>query len=115
MSTLSAAPIGIPPLNGLWARLKSAFSKPVQATAHTPAHTHEVEVLKAQVVQLLERVAVLESPPAPAPRAVLPTDVYLAGRRYTADGVAYITTTVSGTDQFIGGARVTITGEQVVA
>ena len=121
MSTISL------PNSGFWSRLRNLWamsSHSAQASAapgNLPARVTELErevsVLQAQVAygqdqfnQLQTRFNLLVQP-----HAVLPTDVFIAGKRYTADGAAYSTTAVSGTDGFSAGARVTETGEQVLA
>ena len=117
MSTLA-----LPNGGGVWSRLRNLWAaSAAQVTLQSlPERVAELElkvsVLQAQVSygqnqfnQLQTRFNLLVQP-----HAVLPTDVFIAGKRYTADGVAYITTVVSGSDRFSAGARVTETGEQVV-
>ena len=123
---ISMSTLVIPNGGGVWSRLRnlwamSAHSEQASAApGNLPARVAELErqvkVLEAQVSygqnqfnQLQTRFNLLVQP-----HAVLPTDVFIAGKRYTAEGAAYITTAVSGTDGFSAGARVTATGEQVV-
>lgn len=120
MSTLSTAPIGLPPTTGLWSRLKHALSAPAQATGGLEHRVSELElkvsVLQAQVAyaqgQLQDLGAHVDT--WGAPKAVLPTDVYLADRRYTETGEAYWTTANGPTDRWISGARVSDDGSQVM-
>lgn len=113
MSTLASAPIGVPPV-GLWSRVKDWFNKPMEATSgdleqRVVALQQEVRVLRTQLSELQLRQSRWG-----APLAVLPTDVFIAGRRYSATGEAYWTTSNGPTDKWIAGARVSAEGDQVM-
>ena len=119
MSTLATAPIGVPPALGLWSRLKGLLTAPAMASLEHRVDELELEVsvLQAQALNLQLNLnnLQLQVDTWGAPRAPLPTDVYIAGKRHSKDGVLYITTTVAGTDRFIAGSRVSDQGDQVTA
>jgi hypothetical protein len=118
MTSSTTAP-GSPPL-GLWSKLTSWLSSPAKATGGLEHRVSELElsvaVLQAQVAYAQGQLVQLQTQVSTwgQPRAVLPTDRYLAGKRYSDTGEAYITTVVSGSDRWVGGARVSDQGDQVI-
>lgn len=120
MSTLTSAPIGVPPL-GLWQRLRDKFSKPMQATSgdldiRVSELELEVSVLQTQVAYAQDRLNQVQQAMQAwgAPKEVLPTDVFIGGCRYSETGEAYWTTSNGPGDRWIGGARVSPEGDQIM-
>ena len=113
--------LAIPPALGLWSRLKGLF-KPAPITL-AQGLEHRVDELEAEVIVLQTQVAYAQTQLQNLqvqvgawgqPQAVLPTDVFLGGKRYTATGEAYWTTSNGPTDRWIAGARVSDDGSQVM-